>query len=113
MADRPDLAQIRSEGEAAIAAAGTAAELEELRVRLLGRKAELTTTLRSIRELPPEQRGPVGKAGQRRSRWRWRRCSAERTAALEAAELDTRLAADRDRRDAARRPAAARSATCT
>ena len=30
-------------------------------MRYLGRKSELTTTLRSIGELPPEQRGPVGK----------------------------------------------------
>ena len=58
----PDLDQLRSEAEAAIAAAGSAAELEELRVRYLGRKAELTATLRSIGELPADQRGPVGKA---------------------------------------------------
>ena len=31
-------------------------------MRYLGRKSELTQTLRSIGELPPEQRGPVGKA---------------------------------------------------
>ena len=31
-------------------------------MRYLGRKSELTATLRSIGELPPEQRGPVGKA---------------------------------------------------
>ena len=38
-------------------AASTREELEELRVRYLGRKSELTTTLRSIGELPPEERG--------------------------------------------------------
>ena len=32
-------------------------------MRYLGRKAELTSMLRSIGELPPEQRGPVGKGG--------------------------------------------------
>ena len=31
-------------------------------MRYLGRKSELTSTLRSIGELPPDQRGPVGKA---------------------------------------------------
>ena len=36
------------------------AELEELRVRYLGRKSALTQVLRSIGELPPEERGPVG-----------------------------------------------------
>jgi phenylalanyl-tRNA synthetase alpha chain len=57
-----DLDQLRSEAESAIRSAGGSAELEELRVRYLGRKSELTATLRSIGELPPDQRGPVGKA---------------------------------------------------
>jgi phenylalanyl-tRNA synthetase alpha chain len=57
-----DLDSLRAEAEAAISAASSSAELEELRVRYLGRKSELTQTLRSIGELPPEQRGPVGKA---------------------------------------------------
>src|SRR3954452_9445396 len=56
-----DLDSLRSDAEAAIAAAAGSAELEDLRVRYLGRKSELTQTLRSIGELPPEQRGPVGK----------------------------------------------------
>ena len=30
-------------------------------MRYLGRKSELTAALRSIGELPPEERGPVGK----------------------------------------------------
>ena len=54
--------ELRREAEAAIAAAADAAELEELRVRYLGRKAELTTILRGIAELPAEERGPVGAA---------------------------------------------------
>jgi phenylalanyl-tRNA synthetase alpha chain len=36
--------------------------LEELRVRYLGRKAELPQMLREVASLPPEQRGTVGKA---------------------------------------------------
>jgi phenylalanyl-tRNA synthetase alpha chain len=90
----PDLDQLRAEGERAIAAAGAAAELEELRVRLLGRKSELTATLRSIGELPPEQRGPVGKRANE-VRQALERLLAERTAELEAAELDRRLGEDR------------------
>jgi phenylalanyl-tRNA synthetase alpha chain len=89
-----DLTQLRAEGESAIAAAGTTAELEELRVRLLGRRSELTATLRSIGELPPEERGPVGKAANE-VRQALERLLAERTAELEAAELDRRLADDR------------------
>jgi phenylalanyl-tRNA synthetase alpha chain len=90
----PDLVQLRADGEAAIAAATTAAELEELRVRLLGRKSELTATLRSIGELPPEERGPVGKQANE-VRQALERQLAERTEELEAAELDRRLAEDR------------------
>src|SRR3954471_22298691 len=56
------LDELRAEAEAAIAAAPDTAALEELRVKYLGRKSELTSVLRSIGELPPEQRGPVGGA---------------------------------------------------
>jgi phenylalanyl-tRNA synthetase alpha chain len=90
----PDLAQLRTEAESAIAAAGSAAELEELRVRYLGRKSELTATLRSIGELPPDQRGPVGKEANEVRR-ALEDLLARRTAELEAAELDSRLAQDR------------------
>jgi phenylalanyl-tRNA synthetase alpha chain len=91
MADAPArLEEIRAEGEQAIAAAGSVAELEELRVRLLGRKAELTTMLRSIKDLPPEQRGPVGKGGNQ-VKTALEAQLADRTAGLEAAELDERL----------------------
>ena len=52
------LAALRAEGGAAIPAARTTAELEELRVRYLGRKSVLTEVKRSIGELPPAERGP-------------------------------------------------------
>ena len=84
-ADR--IAALRAEGEAAVAAATATAELEEVRVRFLGRKAELPNLLRDVGKLPPEERGPVGKganqarqalqaavdarpASSRRSSWR-------------------------------------------
>ncbi len=35
--------------------------LEDIRVRVLGRKGELTGILRSLKDLSPEERGPVGK----------------------------------------------------
>ena len=56
MPERPDLDELRREAEAAITGAGTAADLEELRVRYLGRKSALTQVLRSIGELSPEER---------------------------------------------------------
>jgi phenylalanyl-tRNA synthetase alpha chain len=94
MPDAPArLEEIRAEGEAAIAAAGSVAELEELRVRLLGRKAELTTMLRSIKDLPPDQRGAVGKGGNQVKAALEAQLAA-RTGSLGAAELDQRLEAD-------------------
>jgi phenylalanyl-tRNA synthetase alpha chain len=89
-----DLDQLRTEAEAAIRAAADSAQLEELRVRYLGRKSELTGTLRSIGELPPDQRGPVGKAANE-VRVALEDLLAGRTAELEASELDSRLAEDR------------------
>ena len=63
-------------------------------MRYLGRKAELTRTLRSIGELPPEERGPVGKAANEVKQALEALLEA-RTDELDAAELDTRLAQDR------------------
>jgi phenylalanyl-tRNA synthetase alpha chain len=91
MLDR--IAQIRTDAEAAIAAAETAEALEELRVRYLGRKAELTGILRGIAELPAEQRGPVGKAGNE-AREAIEGLLSARRSDLEASELDARLATD-------------------
>ncbi|MFN8217252.1 MAG: phenylalanine--tRNA ligase subunit alpha [Solirubrobacterales bacterium] len=86
--------EIRSEAAAAIAAASTSAELEELRVRHLGRKAELTSVLRGIAELPAAERGQVGGAANR-ARKELEALLEESATRLDAAELDTRLAADR------------------
>src|SRR5688572_4581775 len=85
--------ELRAEAESAIAAAGDAAALEELRVRYLGRKSELTAILRGIGELPEEDRGPVGGAANA-ARAAIEELIADRTAALEGADLDVRLAAD-------------------
>jgi phenylalanyl-tRNA synthetase alpha chain len=86
--------EIRAEAAAAIEGAGTSAELEQLRVHHLGRKAELTTILRGIAELPPEERGKVGGAANkaRKQLEALLEASAER---LDATELDAKLLADR------------------
>ncbi|HVO54667.1 MAG TPA: phenylalanine--tRNA ligase subunit alpha [Solirubrobacterales bacterium] len=86
--------EIRSEATAAIGAAQTSAELEELRVRHLGRKAELTTVLRGIAELPAEERGAVGGAANK-ARQELEALLEESAARLDAAELDARLVSDR------------------
>ncbi len=84
---------IREEALAVITAASEAAELEEIRVRYLGRKADLTAILRGIGELEPAQRGPVGKTGNE-VRNAIESLLTERLAALESGEMDQRLAAD-------------------
>ena len=89
-----DLDSLRHEAEAAIAAALTSAETEDLRVRYLGRKAELTQTLRSIGELPADQRGPVGKQANE-IRQAVESLLEAKTRSLAGAELTARLAEDR------------------
>ena len=86
--------EIRAEAAAAIGGAGSSAELEELRVRYLGRKAELTTILRGIAELPAADRGQVGGAANkaRKELEALLEASSER---LDASELDAKLVADR------------------
>ena len=87
------IAQLRADGDAAVAAAAGSDELEAVRVRYLGRKAELPNLLRRVAELPPAERGAVGRAANE-ARRALETAIEERRAALEAAELEQRLAAD-------------------
>ena len=85
--------EIRAAAAREVGDAADSGALEEVRVRYLGRKAELPQLLRGVRDLPPDQRGAVGKAGNQ-TRQAIEAAIEERTAALEAGELDARLAAD-------------------
>src|SRR3954447_7467205 len=85
---------IVDQAEQAIGAATSPSELEEIRVRFLGRKAELPQMLRSVSELPAEERGAVGKKLNEHRRVLEGLVAARRTD-LEAGELDSRLADDR------------------
>jgi phenylalanyl-tRNA synthetase alpha chain len=78
----------------AIATAPDLRELQALRVRLLGKKGELTEGLKSLGALPPEERRARGAALHERKRAVEAALEA-RKAALERAELDARLAAER------------------
>jgi phenylalanyl-tRNA synthetase alpha chain len=91
--DTSRIEALRAEAEAAVGAAGSTAELEDLRVRYLGRKAELTAILRGIGELPAAERGPVGSAANEARAALESRLAARREQ-LEGAELDKRLSAD-------------------
>ena len=86
--------ELRAQAEGAIASAGSTAALEELRVRYLGRKAELPNLLRGVAQLPPEERGTVGRAANQ-ARQALEGLIEARAGELEAGELDARLAADR------------------
>ncbi|HEX7293735.1 MAG TPA: phenylalanine--tRNA ligase subunit alpha, partial [Solirubrobacterales bacterium] len=87
------IAQIQADAEAAIAAAADTAVLEELRVRFLGRKSELTSILRGIGELPPEEKGPVG-SGANQARQALEALIEARAAELDSSELESSLAGD-------------------
>ena len=86
--------QLRAEAAAAIQAAPDSATLEELRIRYLGRKAELTMILRGVKDLEPAERAAVGKNGNI-ARVGLERLLEERAAELKAAELERALAEDR------------------
>jgi phenylalanyl-tRNA synthetase alpha chain len=91
MVDR--IEQIGREAGEAIASASSSDELEQLRVRYLGRKAELTGILRGIADLPAAERGAVGKAGNE-VRERLEGQISARAAELDAVELESQLAGD-------------------
>jgi phenylalanyl-tRNA synthetase alpha chain len=57
-----ELARLREEAEAEIAAAGSADVLEAIRIRYLGRKGSLNTVLRGLGQLPPDERPAMGAA---------------------------------------------------
>ena len=86
--------EIEAEAKAAVEAADSASELEETRVRFLGRKAELTGILRGIADLPPEQRGPVGSTGNK-VRKALEGLIEAKVEGLRNAELEKSLAGDR------------------
>jgi len=94
MAVTDRIAELEAEALAAVEAAPSTDALEEVRVRFLGRKAELPNLLRGVRDLPPEQRGAVGQAANR-TRQALERRIAERERTLADAELERRLAEDR------------------
>jgi phenylalanyl-tRNA synthetase alpha chain len=92
MTDR--ITEIQREATAAIAAATTSTALEDVRVRYLGRKAELPNLLRSVAELAPEQRAATGKAANQ-ARHALEAAIEQRGGELASAELEQRLVADR------------------
>ena len=85
--------QLKSEALAAVAAADSTAGLEEVRVRYLGRSAEITEIKKSIGSLPPEARKEVGRAANLASREIEENMEAQR-AVIALAEQKSRLEAE-------------------
>lgn len=56
------LTALEAEALALVAATKTVAELREVEIALLGRKGRLTEILRGLKDLPPAEKGAVGKA---------------------------------------------------
>jgi phenylalanyl-tRNA synthetase alpha chain len=86
--------QLRSEAEAAIDAAAGSAALEEVRIRYLGRKAELPNLLRGVAELEPQERAATGKAANQ-ARQALEQALERRAQELATGELEERLRRDR------------------
>src|SRR5947209_4424954 len=88
------VAQIRHEAEDAIKSAQSTQALEDVRVRFLGRKAELPNLLRHVAELPPEERAVTGKTANE-ARQQIEQAIHRRQEELAAIELQARLSEDR------------------
>ncbi len=87
------IARLRHEAEEAIARANSTEELEQLRVRYLGRKAELPNLLRNVAQLPADQRAATGKTANEA------RQALTQQIDQKAGELATRELQDRLERD--------------
>ena len=85
--------ELRAQAQAEIGSASSSEAVEELRVRYLGRKAELPQMLRGVATLEPQERGVVGKAANEARRALEQLIEARATA-LDASELDEQLGAD-------------------
>ena len=85
--------QLRIQAEAEIAFATGGEQLEQMRVRHLGRRAELPQLLRGVAQLPPEERAAVGRAANE-ARAALEDLLARRARELASGEIEQRLAAD-------------------
>ena len=57
--------QLKTEALSAVSSSVSTADLEDVRVRFLGRSAELTEIKKSIGSLLPEERKEVGRSSKR------------------------------------------------
>jgi len=87
------IAQVRAEALAAVRAAQSPEELEQVRIRYVGKKGELTQLLRGIGQVPPEERPAIGRLVNE-ARDAVEAELAARQRELASAALEARLAAE-------------------
>ena len=90
---KAQLEQIKINALAALDAAETPAALEELRVKLLGKKGELTAVLKMMGKLSPEERPVMGQLANA-VRAEIEDKLEQRKAAIHAAAMEAKLAAE-------------------
>jgi phenylalanyl-tRNA synthetase alpha chain len=87
------LSELLSRAASAIDAADDLAALDAVRVAFLGKKGEITARLKTLGQLPPEQRSTAGQEINRAKQAVQEQLNARRES-LEAAALEAKLAAD-------------------
>lgn len=90
---RAKLDQIREQALAQIKSCETAEKLNEIRVNILGKKGELTSVLKSMKEVAPEDRPKVGQLVNE-TRAEIERVMEEARAKMEKALRETKLKAE-------------------
>lgn len=90
---RNQLENIKSQTIAALESISTPAALEELRVKILGKKGELTAVLKQMGKLSPEERPAMGQIANT-IRAEIEEKLEERKTAINAAVLEAKLAAE-------------------
>ena len=90
---KDQLERIKLEALAALDAADSPAALEELRVKLLGKKGELTAVLKQMGKLSPEERPVMGQLANS-VRASIEQKLEERKAAIHAAVMEAKLASE-------------------
>ncbi len=89
-----DIDALLTDGLARVAAAETSAQLEDVRVELVGRRAPVVLALREMGSLPPDQRRERG-AALNQARKALEQAIEQRSTAMHSSELDELLRRDR------------------
>src|ERR1700730_5335508 len=91
---KEELEEIRRQAMAELGAAAGAKQIEDVRVRMLGRSGELTAIMRGLRDVAPENRPAMGQLANEIKREIETRIE-ERTQQIARLELDKSLTGER------------------